>query len=256
MKNTSLTAMAIGLAFSACAVTAQAMTFAEYGSTSSAANLQWTQSADLASGALTTTGVGASTDTVFSFLTPALSALSNLSALFTLTATAPASDPAVTGLGQIAEQNLSGSFSFTYTGAAPLTVGAHTYNTGANLLSGAFTGAEIIGPNFGSTASVQDAIFSGGTVSFTSDIVQFASTGDKGLSVALTSVLPILSATSGNALNSFTGVSTGNFASDIASGGGGGGVPEPVTWAMMLLGFGGIGTAIRVKRGKSASALV
>lgn len=34
----------------------------------------------------------------------------------------------------------------------------------------------------------------------------------------------------------------------VISGGGAGGVPEPATWAMMLLGFGGIGFAIRRKR--------
>jgi hypothetical protein len=50
-------------------------------------------------------------------------------------------------------------------------------------------------------------------------------------------------------------VTTGSFASDIAAGGGGGGVPEPVTWATMLLGFGGIGLAARRARRKSAPAL-
>lgn len=34
----------------------------------------------------------------------------------------------------------------------------------------------------------------------------------------------------------------------VISGGGGGGVPEPATWAMMVLGFGGIGFAMRRKQ--------
>jgi len=240
----------------AISASAHAMTFADYSATSSDPNISWTQSTSLTSGVLSTTGVGASADTDFSFLTPALSALSDLPALFTLSASGSAVDPAQTGFGQVAEQNLSGSFSFIYTGSAPLVVGTHTYLTGANLLSGAFTGAEIIGPNFGSTGSVQDAIFSGGTVSFTSDIAQFSPIGDKALSVELTSVLPFLTAAQNDALSSFTAVSTGSFASDIAAGGGGGGgVPEPVTWATMLLGFFGIGLASRRARRSSAAAL-
>jgi hypothetical protein len=209
---------------------------------------------DQASGSLSTTGVGASADTVFSFLAPNLSSLSDLSALFTLSATAPASDPAVSGAGQVAEQNLSGKFSFTYTGSTPLTVGGHTYMTGANLLSGTFSGATLVGPANGSTSSFQDAIFSGGTVTFASDIAQFATTGDKGMSLSLTSALPFFGATPGDSLGSFSAVSTGSFASDLATNGGGGGVPEPITWALMLVGFGGIGTAIRRDRRKARLA--
>ena len=248
LRNTIVASM-FGVASAlAISTSAQAMTFADYSATSSDANISWTQSTSLTSGVLSTTGVGASAATYFSFLTPALSSLADLPALFTLSASAPASDPAQTGLGQIAEQNLSGTFSFIYTGSAPLVVGTHTYTTGANLLTGTFTGAEIIGPNFGSTSSVQDAIVTGGTVSFTSDIANFSPIGDKALSVELTSVLPLLSANPSNALSSFTAVSTGSFASDLAAGGGGGGVPEPVTWATMLLGFGGIGLAARRAR--------
>jgi hypothetical protein len=233
-----------------CAAPAQAVTFAEYGATSSAANLNWTLSSNLTSGTLATTGFGASAKTSFDFLTTGLSALGNLPATFTLNATTASNDPAVTGLGQIAEQNLSGTFSFIYSGLTPLIVGSHTFTTGANLLSGTFTGAEIVGPNNGSTGSIQDAILSGGTVTFTSAFEKFSATGDKGLSLELTSVLPFLGAAEDDALNSFTAVSTGSFASDIASGGGAG-VPEPATWAVMLIGFGGIGAAIRRGRAKT-----
>lgn len=38
-------------------------------------------------------------------------------------------------------------------------------------------------------------------------------------------------------------------------GGGGGGVPEPATWAMMLIGFGGLGATLRRRRARAALAV-
>ena len=45
----------------------------------------------------------------------------------------------------------------------------------------------------------------------------------------------------------FTGTTT------VTGGGGPGGVPEPATWALMLIGFGGLGAAIRRSRQKAAA---
>ena len=253
MRFSSLTAIACCMAIGVCAAPARATTFAEYDAATSDANLDWTQSASLTGGTLSTTGAGVSANTYFTFLAPALSALANLPALFTLSATAPDGDPAVLASDQLAEENLSGTFSFTYTGSTPLMVGSHVYMTGANLLSGTFSGAELVGPAAGSTGSFQDAILSGGTVAFTSDIASFATTGDKGISLELTSVLPIFNAFPGQSLSSFSAVSTGSFASEL-NGGGGGGVPEPATWAAMLIGFGAIGISARRSRAKALRA--
>jgi hypothetical protein len=50
---------------------------------------------------------------------------------------------------------------------------------------------------------------------------------------------------------------TGDFAATgFATTGGGGGVPEPATWAMMILGFGGIGALMRRRRTQLASAFI
>src|SRR5580700_248410 len=99
MKSTSVAIIAFGVAAALCSVSAQAMTFADYSASSSNPNLAWTQSASLTSGGIATTGVGASADTFFSFLSPTLASLSDLPALFTLSATGPDNNPAVTGLG-------------------------------------------------------------------------------------------------------------------------------------------------------------
>ena len=56
----------------------------------------------------------------------------------------------------------------------------------------------------------------------------------------------------GGRLTDFRAVSQGQFAADLLTGGGGG-TPEPATWAMMLVGFGAIGLAAR-RRAKFAGA--
>lgn len=254
MKSVNVAAALFGVAVGLCGLSAHAMTFADYGAVGSAANLDWTQSSSLTSGVLSTPGSGVSTS--FSFLSAPLSSLTGLSALFTLTATAPAVDPVDPGLlagGVAAQKGLTGAFNFSYAGSTPLVVGTHTYLTGATLLHGTFSGAELFGLNFGSTTSLQDAVLSGGVVGFTSDFINFSSTGDKALSLALTSVLPIYGALKGSSLLSFTGVSTGSFASDLSSGGGGGGIPEPAVWAMLLTGFAGVGLVVRRRKGALAT---
>jgi hypothetical protein len=254
MKPASLAGLTAGAAAALCAASAHAVTFAEFGAVNDSSNLSWTQSASLTSGALATTGAGASANTTFSFLTPALATLANLPALFTLSATAPADDPAGSALGLTVQQDLTGSFSFIYDGATPLTVGTHVYTSGANLLSGTFSGAELVGAAGSAAAGLpQSATLLSGLVDYSSDFTGIAATGAKGFSIALTSVLPYFGATSGQALSAFTSVATGSFASDVASTGGGGGpAPEPATWAMMLVGLGGVGVAARGQKRRAA----
>jgi hypothetical protein len=65
-------------------------------------------------------------------------------------------------------------------------------------------------------------------------------------------------------LTQFTGTysitTSGDLAPQVASGSGtfnitgAGGVPEPATWAMMLVGFGGLGAVLRQRRGRVALA--
>ena len=66
-------------------------------------------------------------------------------------------------------------------------------------------------------------------------------------------------ATSNNGIGgfSFTGNAAGNTSIDnleARDGATTGGVPEPATWAMMILGFGGVGAMVRRRRGVGAIA--
>ena len=240
-------AMAAGASLSVVSA-ANAVTFADYGATDSFNNLQWTQSDNGLSGTLSAVGGVSDVAAVqFSFLTPSLASLANLPASFTITGNAPLIDPAIPAGGFLIQPNLSGSFHFTYTGAADLVVASHTYHTGANLLSGNFTGASISGPVNSTAGSVLDATSSGGDVTFTSDFLQFAPTGDKAFALELTSIADPLHANPGNSLDSFGAVSTGSFQSDLSITGGQG-VPEAATWALMIVGFGGVGAMLRRRR--------
>lgn len=108
---------------------------------------------------------------------------------------------------------------------------------GANLLTLTFTSATLAGGGgsgalFGSTP--------GGTVSYTSDFIDFTNANVGDFALSFSGITPGMSA------NFWTGDSTGTFAADVR--GRGTEVPEPATWAMMIIGFGGIGAVLRRRR--------
>lgn len=235
-----------GLALALTAVsTSRAATFAEYSAVSSADNIKWTKSASGLTGVLTSEGAGASANVQFSFLTPALSSLGNLPALMTLQATGGPSDPAQTipGLGVVVQPNLSGTFSFIYVGSTPLIVNGHSFTQGADLLSGVFSGAAISGFSGAEAGGVSIATGSGGVITYSSDFLTFTPGVASSFGLSVTSAAPPLTVTPGKALDSFEAVSIGSFQGDRITGVGA--VPEPATWAMLILGMGAIGAVLR-----------
>jgi hypothetical protein len=212
-----------------------AATFADYSATSSFDNIQWTAAAGGLGGALT--AVGASPNADLSFL--GVSTLSNLSTTFVYHGTSSAA--AVSSGGYIIQPDLAGRFKFVYGGPA-FAYNGHTYSSGDVLLSGSFTGADIVGRAGSSAGNVNDATLAGGTITFHSPLVSFGS-GQRSYSIEMTSIASPLGVT-GSQLNSFGAVSTGSFEAAIG-GGGNQGVPEPASWALILIGVGAIGGALR-----------
>jgi len=194
-------------------------------------------------------------DTLFNFHNVPGVTNSDLKAAFTLQASSSA---AATCTGPCEEDatvrqgGIQGFFSFVYTGLAPIIVDGHVFGTGANLLSGTFTGASIVGTigdtngSFGAADRANRMIFS--NVNFTSDLLTFASPSVDQISLTIgAGAFPVLNVTApGAGLSSYRSAGAGLFASNPLPRTPG--VPEPTSWALMILGFGGAGVMLRRRR--------
>jgi hypothetical protein len=231
MLKMTWVAGALGLAVGIATVgSAQALTFATYNPVGTASNIS-----------LVGLTLSSASTVTFNYLDPALSPLGDLSAHLSLAAT----ETGAVAFGPLALATFDGAFSLTYTGTTK-TAGGHTVHTGDDLLSGTFLGSVFTG--YGSAGSLIDSVFGGGFVSFdNNNFLTFNTGADEGLAIGMTSITPPTLVVAG-ALRAFTAVSQGNFAADVTTVGGGGGVPEPATWTMMLLGFGVTGAIVRSRR--------
>lgn len=231
MNKFLVTASAVAAAALLASAPAHAVTFASFSPTSSSANISLT-SGDLAS---------VEQSVWFQYLTPVMGAFGQLQATLTLDATQTAAS--VTG-STISATFDSGTFEFDYAGSTAITMGSTTINPGDVLLSGSFDGALFSAQKNGSSGGVADSILGGGNVSFdNNNFLTFNNLTDEGFSISMTSGKPAFKVISGS-LRDFSAVASGTFSADIIHEGGGG-VPEPASWALMILGIGAVGFGVR-----------
>jgi hypothetical protein len=172
------------------------------------------------------------TNAVSGFL-PLAATLSN----FTLDALVPTLSGFTAG-SPFSITGVNGSFSFVST--SPVTVNSVT---GTNLLTAGFTIATRSG-TFGQNSITLSGNNMAGTLVYTSDFLIFPNTYAAAFSLTGNTVNPINRA--GTRLGNFRASVNGNFASDpppnLPQ------VPEPETWAMLILGFGLVGAVARRRR--------
>jgi len=261
---TAAAVLTTGFAASAPA-SAVVTTFASY-SAVGGANIYWMNNGGttlattggslytIASPTSTTAGIVA---TKFKFLSPNalhpltfLAALGEVNADFTLNVTA-ANGGAGNG-GSLSEIIGSGGFSFIYRGAATLHVNHSSYATGANLLTATLlAGPELSGRRNSTSGGVDGSSSAGDAITYTSDFLNFGVLDEKDFSISITSITPKLGNLANRAINTFAGVSGGQFSTDpgptlTAI------VPEPATWGLLVVGFGLVGLQGR-RRSRSSS---
>jgi hypothetical protein len=247
-------AAALALTVAATAAPAHAAVFAQFTPDNRAMDFRWIKSttgANAGTGGhlftITPTTQNATTAqgvaTHFSFLDPSLAALAFLKATFTLDATISnsPSHAATQNGSQWTETNLDGHFSFIYAGPTTTIGGVHLVNGMTNLLSGVFTDAFIQGA--GGSGSINETSITGGTLTFTSGVEHFSNLipGSEAYAFNLLAVSPVFGASLHKALNSFRANGGGNFSMLQAA-------PEPGTWGLMIVGFGGMGMVFRARR--------
>jgi hypothetical protein len=243
------------LAVSLCAATlpAHAATIAQFSPLSGNSDFKWVQSASGTGGHLFSINKGSDTAkqgvaTAFMFLDPALAGLGFLPATFTIDATVADGNAATfnTASNTFTQNGLNGSFSLTFAGD-DTTIDGIKLTKGENLLSGIFTGAWIQG--FNGSGSINLSAGPGVTSVFSSALRDFSNTVDGSEGFALNLSANGFHATKDKSLDDLQGNGGGNFTADSA------GVPEPATWGLMIVGFGGIGALMRSKRRRVAGAL-
>ncbi|TRW18264.1 PEPxxWA-CTERM sorting domain-containing protein [Glacieibacterium frigidum] len=233
MKLLSTLALAAGFAVAAPA--AAVTTFATFTATSLFPSVEFTGAANGA-GTLSSTAQ----PVTFRFLDAVGGTPTDFDAIFNLLATT-AGGSVTSGIGFAPV--IGGSFSFT--SASAVTFGGAT---GTNFLTGTFSGSAVTAQIDGTTANygvAQPPAF----VTFTSDFLDFSQSTARDLAFAITGINPTVSAGSfDGGVGSFAGTITGSFSADQFAGGGLPVVPEPATWALMIGGFGMVGTAMRRRK--------
>ena len=108
-------------------------------------------------------------------------------------------------------------------------------NGGTNYLTVTFTNAVLVGVIGGSSAAFLGST-PGSTITYASDIIDVSGLSIKDFALGISGLSPNF----GSGSATYSGELTGGFA--------GGVIPEPATWAMLIVGFGLVGAASRRRR--------
>ena len=248
-------ALTFALLLAASAANAAEVKFASFVNVGNAPNFTWTTDG-------TTGGSFSGTSNVlFDFLT--VGTFSQLPATVTFSGVTPASP----GGGAYSfldgnnvtqyQQAVNGTVSFTFTGPTG-SYGGTVLTNGENLLTASFTNALLQGGG-SSGIEISDVPDLGTTLTYTSSVLTIPNAiTASDFSITLLGATPgISSPADGTSIDSFTAVSTGQFYNDpnptlppLPPGP----VPEPASWAMMLVGFGLVGGFARRRQGARAAA--
>jgi len=265
---TLLSAATLAAALAVTAAPASAAVFASFTPDKSAMDYRWINNGGGNSGTgghlftITPSNQGSTTAlgvaTHFQFLDPSLSSLGFIPTTFTLDASATSGHPAsVNNAGVFTQTNVDGHFSFVYSGATTANFNGSgiTLTHGQNLLSGVFTDAWIQGA--GGSGSFNLAAINGGSLTMNSSLENFthAIAGSEEFAMNLLAASPAFGANGcplggGNctkAEKNFRANGGGNFSFSSSA-------PEPGTWALMIVGFGGMGAMVRRRRTAAAAA--
>jgi hypothetical protein len=155
--------------------------------------------------------------------------------------------------GQLSQWNVGGSFSFLSVNA--FVYDGHNYGAGTNVISATFTNAELHGRNNnGGFDATDGSVNSQGDVThvtYTSAILtSVGAFKDSGFSFSDSATNPAYGAAGctnaspegTHCTSSLTPFTTNNKGTLNAA------IPEPASWSLMIMGFGGIGAALRRRR--------
>jgi hypothetical protein len=258
-------ALAVSVAAAAAPAQAAVILFASFDTgTSNASNIDWVRSG--AGGHLFTTSTGTgnalgAAAVKFTFLgDPALPDFDSLKAQLTLSASVTNTPAQFDGSTYTQTGLDNGTFKFVYSGVTQTLDGVHLVQNSTVLMSGTFNDAWIQG--IGGVGGLDVSIANGGAANFVSSIYDLSGTvpGSDEFSLHLGNVAPHFGSTNPStncglagcahvgttALNSFRAHAGGDF--QFAA------VPEPSSWALMILGFGGAGVLLRRRRQSTAAA--